>query len=263
MKPVSIFISSFDGFSDCWKPYYHGLQKYWPDCPYEIFITTNFKESGDASIRTIKVGEDKGWSRNTLHALSKITSPYIIYTHEDFWINHRVQTHIIEEYVDMMDKGRADYIRLFPCPEPDYEHEYDKRLGVLADNAAYRTSLQVAIWRKSVFQELIVEEENPWQFETQGTIRSKKYGPRFLSVRRFYDAKKEPFHYGIDYVCTAINKGKWSKAAKIYASQEGLAINFSNRPHETSWHDFVRSTLFGASIGRIFIMPKRVKKYLF
>ena len=261
MSSVSILISSFDGFSDCWIPYYHGLRKYWPDCPYDIFIVTNFKESGDVSVQTIKVGKDKGWSRNTLHALSVIATPYVIYTHEDFWINHGVQTHVIEEYVDLMDEDKADYIRLYPCPEPDYECEYDERLGVLADHASYRTSLQVALWRKRVFKELIVEEENPWQFETKGTIRSKKYGSRFLSVKRFRDADMKPFHHGIDYVCTAVNKGKWSKAAKIYAAQEGLAIDFSNRPHETWWHDFGRSPFFGISFGKFCAIAGRAMKH--
>jgi len=257
MKHVSFLISSCDGFSDCWRPYYHGLHKYWPDCPYDVFIVTNIKDSGDSSVQAIKVGEDKGWSRNTLQALSEITTPYVIYTHEDFWISKRVQTNAIEEYVALMDKDNADYIRLYPCPEPDYEFGYDKRLGVLADHAAYRTSLQVAIWRKRVFKELIVEAENPWQFEVNGTDRSKKYGSRFLSVKRFWDSDRKPFHYGIDYVCTAINKGKWSKEAKHYALQEGLSIDFSKRPNETWWNDFERSGPLGASVVRICKMTGR------
>jgi hypothetical protein len=260
MKRVSFLISSCDGFSDCWKPYYHGLHKYWPDCPYDIFIVTNFKESGDSLVQAIKVGKDKGWSRNTSQALNDVTTPYVIYTHEDFWINRKVQTQVIEEYIELMDKDKADYIRLYPCPEPDYECEDDKRLGILADDAAYRTSLQVGLWRKSVFQELIVAGENPWQFEINGTIRSKKYGARFLSVKRFWDTNGKPFHYGIDYVCTAINKGKWSKAAKIYAEQEGLKIDFSNRPNETWWQDFERSKPFGASISRICSIAGQIKK---
>jgi hypothetical protein len=202
-------------------------------------------------VQAIKVGEDKGWAGDTLRALGEITTPYVIYTHEDFWIKRTVQTQVIKEYAALMDKDRADYIRLYPCPEPDYECQYDKRLGVLADQAAYRTSLQVGLWRKSVFQELIVENENPWQFEINGTVRSREYGPRFLSVKRFWDAGGKPFHYGIDYVCTAINKGMWSKAAKSYALQEGLAIDFSNRPNETWWQDFKRSSPLGSAISRI------------
>jgi len=199
-----------------------------------------------------------GWSFNTLKALNEITSPYIIYTHEDFWIKNSVSTKTIEEYVTYMVEDRADYIRLYPCPGPDHECEFDDRLGVLDDNSDYRTSLQVALWRKSVFQDLIREDENPWQFERYGSLRSKRYGSRFLSVKRFYGPDNKLFHHGVDYVCTAINKGKWSKAARTYAASEELDIDFSNRPGETWWHDFTRSGAFGAFVGQVFALPKIV-----
>jgi hypothetical protein len=260
MKAVSFLISSCDSFSDCWKPYYHGLHKYWPDCPYNVLIVTNFKDSGDPSVKAIKVGEDKGWSHNTLQALNQIETPYVLYTHEDFWIQKSVSTQVITDYVALMERGKAEYIRLYPCPEPDYDFEFDDRLGTLAEEAPYRCSLQVALWRKSVFQELIVEGENAWQFEVQGTVRSRKYGSRFLSAKRFLAPDGNLSHFGIDYVCTAINKGKWSKAAKAYALREGLAIDFSNRPNETWWHDFVHASRFGTYINHICTMAVRAVK---
>ena len=55
----------------------------------------------------------------------------------------------------------------------------------------------------------------------------------------------------MDYICTAINKGRWSKAAKEYARSEGLQIDFTNRPNENWWHGFVRSGWFGALCGRV------------
>ena len=45
---------------------------------------------------------------------------------------------------------------------------------------------------------------------------------------------------GIQYVCTAINKGRWATEAKEYSKREGLAIDFSNRPNETWWDDAMR-----------------------
>jgi len=251
MEKLAILISSCDDFSDCWDPYFHGFRKYWRDCPYDVFIVTNYKDLSDGSIRAIKVGKDRGWSQNTLEALRQIETPYVFYTHEDFWIKKPVETGVIEDYIALMERGKADYVRLFPAPPPDADFPDDWRLGILADEAPYRTSLQVALWRKTVFQELIVPGENPWQFELRGTIRSRKYGDKFLCVKPFYDQNGERYHYGVDYVCTAINKGRWSKAAKEYAVTEGLKIDFSNRRHEGLWHDFTRSGRLGQFCGRI------------
>jgi hypothetical protein len=257
---VSILISSFDDFSDCWQPCYHGLLKYWPDCPYEVFIVTNFKDSGSPLVKAIKVGRDRGWSRNTLFALEQIPTPSLIYTHEDFWIKRSVSTEVIAEYAGLLDKNKAAYIRLYPCPCPDSECELDPRLGVCSTDATYRTSLQLALWKKSVFQDLIVENENPWQFELHGTVRSRKYGAGFLSVKLFTTPDGQTYHHGIDYVCTAINKGKWSNAAKVYARQEGICIDFSNRPNETWWHDFARRNIFAARVGAFYDLADRAVK---
>jgi hypothetical protein len=253
-KKVSILISSCDNFSDCWSPYFHGLKKYWPDCPYDVFLITNYKNVSDHYVKAIRVGEDRGWSANTAMALKHINTPYLIYTHEDFWIKERVNTQIIEDYLSIMEQDIADYIRLYPCPEPYISFSIDDRLGTLSDNAPYRTSLQVALWRKSVFEKLIIENENPWQFEINGTLRSRCYGNRFLSVKRFFDNNR-PYHYGINYVCTAINKGRWSKEAKEYAKEEGLSIDFSIRPHEKWWH---KTQLYG----RAEHVTARIKKIL-
>lgn len=250
MNKLTIFISSCDAFSDCWEPYCHGLRKYWPDRPYEVLIVSNFKDFDNGIARAIKVGEDKGWSENTTRALREVKTPYIFYTHEDFWIKKAVDTRVIEEYVSLMESGKADYIRLFPAPPPDRDFPDDQRLGILLDEAPYRTSLQVALWRKSVMEALIVAGENPWHFELRGPARSRKYGSRFLCVKRFYDQEKQPYHYGVDYVCTAINKGRWSKAAKEYAQAEGLVVDFSNRPSENWWDDFTRSGRIGAFCGK-------------
>jgi hypothetical protein len=241
-KNASLLISSCDTFSDCWDPYFHGLKKYWPDCPYEVFIITNYWDVKGDLVRSIKVGKDRGWSNNTLLALKHITTPYIIYTHEDFWIKSRVDTKVIEDYIRLMETDKVNYIGIYPGSGPLVPFPLDGRLGLISDCAPYRTSLQVAIWRKDVLEDLIVEGENPWQFEILGTERSKHYGNTFLSVIRFFDKKNEPYHYGINYVCTAINKGRWSKEAKQYAEFEGLAIDFTNRPHEKWWH---RTIVYG------------------
>jgi len=252
---TSILISSCDKFSDCWDPYIHGIKKYWPDCPYDIYIITNYLDIKDDFVRTINVGEDSGWANNMLIALKYIKAPYILYTHEDFWIKKTVDTKVIEEYIKLIELEKAEYISLYPGSKPYIPFSLDTRLNVISGNAPYRTSLQVALWRKKVLEDLIVEGENPWQFEILGTERSKNYGNKFLAVKRFFDGNNVPFHYGIDYVCTAINKGRWSKEALHYAKFEGLNIDFTNRPQEKWWH---RTTMYG----RIEHAVIRVRRYL-
>lgn len=244
--PVTILISSFDGYSDCWAPVCHGFTRYWPDCPYPIFLMTTGKDFPHGRINVLKVGGGPDWSARMLEALERIATPYVMYFQEDYWINEPVDTASVTSYVALMEKYGLNYIRLLSKPAPDFDFTYDSRLGVLAEEAEYRTSAQISIWRRQVFLTLIRPRESVWGFELNGTPRSRRYGETFLSTKRF---GQDDYYYGIRYVCTAINQGKWATTAKAYAKSEGLTVDFSKLPCETWWDDFKRGNRLGRFLG--------------
>jgi len=230
---MTILIATYDAFNDCWGPMSYSIKRYWPDCPYPVLMMTNHLDADDGPVKTMKIGDDLGWCRNLLVGLDKIETPYVMLLLEDFWLTKRVDTQVIEEYVEHMKSGAANYIRLYPVPPAFKRFSGDTRLGVLGEDDYPRTSLQAAIWNVDVLRNITVPEESPWQFEQVGHARSFKYGDTFLSVKEFYDRGFKPFHYGLDYLSTAVDRGKWTKGAIAYARRENLDIDFSNRPHET------------------------------
>lgn len=242
---VSILISSFDGYSDCWLAVCHGIRKYWPDCPYPVYLMTNHKDFVYPGISVLKVGEDTGWSGRMLKALDRIETPYVLYFQEDYWIMAPVDTARVQEYAALMERCGLDYIRFVSNPEPDFDFPEDPRLGLIGPTAPYRTSAQVSLWRKQVLTDLIVPGETVWQFEVGGSARSRRYGPTFLSTKK---KGQDDFYYGIRYLCTAVNAGRWFRAAKVYARAEGLDVDFSRLPSETWRHDF-RRTATGRALG--------------
>jgi hypothetical protein len=242
MASVTVLISSFDGYSDCWGPFCHGFTKYWPDCPYPILLMTNTKDHPHDRIATIKVEGGRDWSVRMINALDRIETPYVMYFQEDYWLNERVDTAKVEHYFDLMEKYGLNYIRLLSKPLPDADFPHDSRLGILTQEASYRTSVQITLWRKEVLQELLRPQESVWDFEREGTLRSRKYGDTFLSIKRHGD---DDYYYGIRYVCTAVNYGKWSRMARSYAEQEGLRVDFSNLPMETWWDEYKRYNPIG------------------
>jgi hypothetical protein len=100
----------------------------------------------------------------------------------------------------------------------------------------------ISLWRREVLKDLRRLGESVWQFELQGTVRSRKYKNTFLSIKRHGD---DDYYHGVRYVCTAINLGKWAWMAKDYAEKEGLQIDFSNLPSETWWDEFKRNNPVG------------------
>jgi hypothetical protein len=239
MQPrVSVLISSFDGYSECWPAVCHGLSKYWLDCPYPTYLIANKRDFSHPRVSVLRSADADDWSGALLFALARLDTEYVMYLQEDYWLVERVSTDRIREYVDLMDVHGINYIRLLSKPIPDGEFAADRRLGVLAKTADYRTSVQVSLWRTQVFRSLLRAGESAWQFEIDGNRRSISYGATFLSVKRH---DRDDYFNGVRYLCSAINRGKWSRAAVDYARREGLQIDFSLRPVETWWDEVKRT----------------------
>ena len=65
---VALVVSSCDAFFDAWRPFNAFLDKFWPDCPLEIFLVTNELAFRSPRIRALAVGPDRGWSSNFFRA---------------------------------------------------------------------------------------------------------------------------------------------------------------------------------------------------
>jgi hypothetical protein len=199
------------------------LQKYWPEHFKPIYFITNEKSPpyGEA----IKINPDRGWADNLRLALESIPQEYILYAQEDYWLDKHVETEMISDYVNRLRSSEVDYIRLYPAPPPDKRFLFDERLGVIDTDAEYRTSLQMALWRKSTLLALLKSGETPWDFEIHGSQRSRVYANRFLCVQKR--------RFGISYLFTAIVDCEWSPMAFEYARNEGIQIQFDSLPRKS------------------------------
>lgn len=214
-----LLVSSCDPYWPCWDPFFHGLNKYWPQHP-PVRMIANHRRPPQGE--PILVGDDQGWAQNLRFALEQIPEEIILYGQEDYWLKQPVDHGMLQDYFALMVNGRADYIRLCPSPPPDRVFPDDPRLGIIAPTAEYRTSLQLAFWRKKVLLDLLLPNESAWQFEARSTARSAQYQDRFLCV-----AKRR---FGVDYVFTAVINGRWIKEAYQYAKDEAISVAFDQLP---------------------------------
>lgn len=246
MSLVSVLISSFDGYAFCWPAVCHGFSKYWPDCPYPIFLMSNVRDYEHPGIRMLHVDGGKDWTARMLSALSQLDSPYILYFQEDYWIREKVESARIAEYVGHMETHALNYIRLVAKPPPDEPFPHDSRLGVVADDAPYRASVQNSLWRREVFRNLLCPGETVQAFEQGASRRSRGLGKTFLSVQ---PSGHDDFAHGIRYVCTAIRAGMWERRAVDYAHREGIDVDFSTLPMETWLQQFEAYHPLGIRLG--------------
>lgn len=227
----ALVVASCDSFSDVWDAYFTLLFRYWPDCPYTIYLITDSKVYPDPRVRTIVQDTlKKDWSSCIIDSLKKIPEKYIIFNQEDFLLNARVDTTRIKELVRCIAEYNAACIRLLPSPSPD--KKYNDHLGEITKGPQYSFSLQATIWEKDIFLNLLKKGEQIRHTETTASMRAKEAVQKpFLSVYK----NELPF----PYFATAIKKGVWYYDAIQLCKKEGIEVK-TNKPIESFRHYVVR-----------------------
>ena len=221
---AAILISSCDKYYDLWEPFFSLFFKYWPDCPYQVYLSTNHKIYDNPRVNIIRMGEDADWTTGFRFSLDQIPYKYVIVMMEDFLPIQSVDTHRIEKLISFMENKGAGCLRLYPCPGPDLPCSDNQDVGEISKGSAYRLSLQAAVWDKKILLELLRDGESAWELEIKGTERTNELEAPFLSVR-----ENSP----IPYYCTAVVKGKWVKGAVQLCKKEGIEVDLRARPEQT------------------------------
>ncbi len=202
VRDVPILVVSCDAYSDLWPVFAFGLETFWPDCPFPVFLGTNRKEFDHPSIRSLKSGEDRSWTENVANYLDQLGTDHVILMLEDFFIFEPVDTGRIRGIVKAAQDSDVASIRFSPLPPPtplptDAVRNHPGLCRV-ARGAAYRVSTQPAVWRTSALRRLLVPKLSAWEFEHLGTALSNTldldfWGPTDANLR-------------YDHV---VEKGKW------------------------------------------------------
>lgn len=235
MNDTTIVVNTSDGFEDCWLPFFQLFERYWPNCPYPIVLNTETKTPAFAApaVRAARVAADASrrltWSECLARCLDEIETPYILYLQEDYFLEGPVQAALIEIFLDEMRAGRADVIRLMECGGAGpWEPSAHPLLWTVSQKAAYRISMQAALWRKSTLRAHLRAHESPWQLEIFGSARARRVRDQVLCVNRdrFHGEGKEV----IPYQPTGIVSGRWEqRIVEPLFARHGIQVDFSRR----------------------------------
>jgi hypothetical protein len=230
---TALIVSSCDAYSDAWGPFFELFFRYWPDCPFPIYLISNTEMFADPRVTTIGIEEDRAWASNLLEALDQIPCRRILYFQEDYFLQRPVSTDRILHLLEFADREGAGFIRLCGAPEPDQAHQNEFGLGLLSPGLKFRVSLQAALWQRETLLDLLVPGENGWQMEIDGSRRSDALAAKFFGC-----SMHRPI---IDYYFfTGILKGKWVPGALRLCRREGVQVDTSRRATHGEWPFLVR-----------------------
>jgi hypothetical protein len=234
---VALVVSSCDAFFDAWRPFNAFFEKFWPDCPLEIFLVTNELAIRSPRIRALAVGPDRGWSSNLLAALEQVAHPYLLYLQEDYFLTapvHRAQ--MAEDFAATIESG-ADSLcfRARSAPEDGFQALND-RFGIVPLASDGRTRCQVTLWRRGALQSILRPDETAWNFEARGSART-----RAMQILSYSSRDNTP----IPYLMSAISRGFWMPEAIALCRAHGVQIDPFFRPiySKHSWQRRLRRVL--------------------
>ena len=109
---LAIIVVSCDKYSDLWDIFFQCFFKYWPDCPYKLYLGSNFLVYPDERVNNILVGEDIDYSSSLKIMLSEVDEDFVLPMVEDFFISKRIDSENFENYFQDMLVMESPYLKL-------------------------------------------------------------------------------------------------------------------------------------------------------
>jgi len=213
---IAIVVVSCDNYSDLWKPFFELFARFWPDCPYKVYLISNHKEAGWDRVKAIRVGDDISWSDNLLTAIRRIDEEYVFMFLEDLFLDKPVNSSKVSVLFDWAVDEKANYVRA-ALRSNNADKPHNDMVGEISKGSIYRASTVMALWKKDVLADILRPGESAWQFEFRGTERSDKYD-------KFYAVKQSLFS-----TVNTIVKGKWERKALKRVMECGIQVDLSSR----------------------------------
>lgn len=220
----SVLVSSCDAYSDLWTPFFTLFWRHWADCPYRVFLGANQAHYDHPLVCTITTGTHESWSTNLRFFLNQLDSEYVLLLLDDFFLINRVPTDAVSEHVRKLDALGGTVLRLFPNPPPHAPVRGYRGIGRIHRCAPFRVSAQAAIWRRSTLLTLVRDGETAWDFEQNGTLRSRS------RPDGFYCTYKRILPY-----VHAVEQGRWFRSAARRFGSAGIGCNLETRPVIARW----------------------------
>lgn len=188
---VSLLLGTCDAYEDTWKPFFYQLQKHWNSFSMPVYLATESKNFDYKNFNIInpKIGYKADiWSDRIYKTLDQISSEFVLFMLDDFWLTQDIDMNVFNEIVDIMTKDeKIGYINLY-ADKTDNGKWLNKKgptrgiqdceyslLWETTSECPYRITTSAGLWRKSFFQKILRRHENAWQFEGRANWRVNTY----------------------------------------------------------------------------------------
>ena len=152
------------------------------------------------------------WTDSLRPVFEHLRDEHFILLQIDYFLNRRVQLEKIEVLKTFLRRSDVVKIDLTLDRARQLHNPYTTHGGlqiiVSAQDAAYRSSLQAAIWRTDYFLQLLKPNRNPWAFELIGMQELQHDGKLILGITQ---PRAGPVSYANVYSRGKVNRNELHK----------------------------------------------------
>jgi hypothetical protein len=256
IKNLAFLILSCDKYNDLWNGYLYQLNKYFDlDIPTYFGVNELSPKLNNSKIKIIKSGPDDSWGKSFISIIDQIDEDYILITLEDLYICSKIDHHLMKTAQEMID-GRVNMRHLKYTGFIKGKNNIIPGVSILEADTPYRVTL-CGIWNKEYLKSIIQPEETPWQFEINGSARTKMDDGFF--------ALNMPLVKTVNLV----EKGFWVRKSIKWAVKQKIPVDPKSRNYKNPIQEIismVKNSYFNMMIKIPLEMKqkilKKLKKYL-
>jgi hypothetical protein len=220
---VAVVVSSSDNTVDVFKRVFPAIEKFWPDCPYEVYVGLNAQQSPFATPRVLRA-EPAEWRKELASQLRQVPQEWVILVLDDFLFLAAADQPRLGALVQRCLEQDWPYLRLIPLDRPllaRWVHKLTRPRSQVVETIPrgypYYSSLQVALWRKTHLLQSLEAARGIWDFEhleSAAELHRAVVGTACLKYRH------------------VVEKGRWLPDAAALLTRAGLESALGTR---NSW----------------------------
>ena len=221
LEDMAVFVCSSDSRRDVVDQTLPALKKFWPDCPWPIYIGLN-TITRPLTLGSAILAPPSEWHGEFSIQLSQISQSYVLVVLDDFLFGEPVNQLRVSKLVQEAMRLQLDYFRLVPLGRSLASRLGGRRTSRLSANIEqvpsrhpFYCAMQVAIWRRSHLQRLLTDPISIWDFE-------RRYVPQSMHAC-IVDAPAIAYHH-------VVERGRWLPDAPIRFRRISLPISLGDRP---------------------------------
>jgi hypothetical protein len=182
---VTVVIGSCDAYQSLWKNFDILFNRYWQLDTTNIFVGETISLPYDTYLNILP-GQGLPWGLRMLNALNKVSTPYVCFLLEDYYLTEPITESFIQEHIDILEQYNAHKIMFDKLYPPDVYSltKLESDLYLFDNFSMYLNSVQPALWKTEYLKQVLQPSYSPWQFELDGNAFTQQLNPIILLKAR-------------------------------------------------------------------------------